>query len=160
MSEEKIKRERLGLAFGLAIMVIVLEVVSAVVIYRFFKDWSFASNFGESFGAVNSFFSGLALAGIVCTLLLQKKALEEQRVQFLKADEETLRTQTDRAKTHEMLYQQVEALNRAVEIHAIQLYIQHLEQQIKHAQDKTKLLNEKETCFKRLRALLQLDKAA
>ncbi|HKS11274.1 MAG TPA: hypothetical protein VJS13_17105 [Pyrinomonadaceae bacterium] len=160
MSEEKIKRERLGLAVGLSVVVIVLEVVSAVVIYRFFKDWNLASNFGESFGAVNSLFSGLALAGIVCTLLLQRKALEEQRVQFLKADEESLRTQTDRAKTYEMLNRQVEALNRAVEIHAIQLYITHLEQQIKHTQDKTKLLNEKETCFQRLKNLLELNKPA
>lgn len=158
MSEEKIKRERLGLAFGLAIVVIVLEVVSTLVIYKFSKDWSIASNFGESFGAANSLFSGLALAGIVCTLLLQKKALEEQRAQFLKADEESLRTQSDRAKTHEMLYKQVEALNRAVEIHAIQLYIQHLEQQIKHTHDKQPLLTEKERCFGKLKKLLEEDK--
>jgi len=151
----KIQREGLGLLFGLAIGVVIVEVISAILIHYCFKNWDDASNFGEAFGAVNSLFSGLALAGIVYTLWLQKKALEEQRLQFLKADEESLRTQDDRAKTHEMLFKQVEALNRTVEIQAIQLYIQHLAEQIKSTHEKKQLTAEKEYYFARLKYLLE-----
>ncbi|HWY09838.1 MAG TPA: hypothetical protein VN026_00865, partial [Bacteroidia bacterium] len=35
--------------------------------------------FGDKFGAVNALFSGLAFAGIIFTILLQRKELELQR---------------------------------------------------------------------------------
>jgi hypothetical protein len=159
MSNNKIQRESLRLFLGLVIVVAVLEVASAVIIYDFFRDWNSASNFGETFGGVNSLFSGWALAGIVYTLWLQKKTLEEQRAQFLKADADSLRSQTDRAKTHEMLYKQVEALNRAVEIQAIQLHIQYLAEQIKISNEKTKLTRQKEFYYDKLRTLLENERA-
>jgi hypothetical protein len=159
MTINKVQRESIQLFIGLAIVIAVLEVASATIIYRFFRDWNTASNFGETFGAVNSLFSGWALAGIVYTLWLQKKTLEEQRAQFLKADADSLRSQTDRAKTHEMLFKQVEALNRAVEIHAIQLYIQHLGEQIKITDEKTKLTRQKEQYYDKLKKLLENDGA-
>lgn len=45
--------------------------------------------FGDKFGAINSLFSGLALAGLIATLLLQKEALRKQHDEF----EDVLKTQ-------------------------------------------------------------------
>ena len=44
--------------------------------------------FGDMFGGVNALFSGLALAGIIFTILLQRKELEYQREELSKTREE------------------------------------------------------------------------
>lgn len=43
------------------------------------RDLGHASSWGESFGGLNTLFSGLAFAGVVATLLLQRRELELQR---------------------------------------------------------------------------------
>jgi len=40
--------------------------------------------FGDSFGPLTSLFSGLAFAGVIITILLQKEQLEEQRNEIAK----------------------------------------------------------------------------
>lgn len=44
-----------------------------------FGELEFMAQFGDSFGLVNSLFSGLALGGIIYTIILQKKELRLQR---------------------------------------------------------------------------------
>ena len=41
--------------------------------------WTERGTFGDMFGAVNSLFSGLAFAGVIIAILLQRKELELQR---------------------------------------------------------------------------------
>ncbi|MFT7109909.1 MAG: hypothetical protein ACI843_001576 [Psychrobacter glaciei] len=48
----------------------------APMVYSFIGD---RGTFGDMFGAVNALFSGLAFAGLICTLLIQKDELSEQR---------------------------------------------------------------------------------
>jgi hypothetical protein len=43
------------------------------------KDSSVRGTFGDMFGSINALFSGLALAGIILTILLQRKELKLQR---------------------------------------------------------------------------------
>lgn len=73
------KEDRL---FGLYILlgvVFLFWIVSILVIRWEFNDWSTRGTFGDSFGAINSLFSGLALGGIIYTIFLQKKELALQR---------------------------------------------------------------------------------
>ncbi|MCE3228468.1 MAG: hypothetical protein K0S32_3019 [Bacteroidetes bacterium] len=64
-----------------------------------FKDWDNAGVFGDSFGAINALFSGLAFAGIIYTIFLQKQELELQRRELrqtrleFKIQNETLKKQ-------------------------------------------------------------------
>ncbi len=44
-----------------------------------FEDWSTRSSFGGMFGALGTFFSGLAFAGIIYTLWMQHQELGLQR---------------------------------------------------------------------------------
>ena len=44
--------------------------------------------FGDQFGAANSFFSALALAGVVVAIFLQQRSLELQHKEFIQANEE------------------------------------------------------------------------
>jgi uncharacterized membrane protein len=61
------------------IIVIVLWVVSPFVIHMLFKDWNQSGVFGDSYGAVNALFSGLALGGVIVAILLQSQELRHQR---------------------------------------------------------------------------------
>lgn len=65
----------------LGIVVTVLIVVAWVLTFYLLKDLSFdeRGTFGDMFGAVNALFSGFALAGIILTILLQRKELQLQR---------------------------------------------------------------------------------
>ena len=50
--------------------------------YLYFEkqnDWGLSGTIGDSFGAINALFSGLAFVGLICTLLMQKKELGYQR---------------------------------------------------------------------------------
>ena len=51
-------------------------------------------SFGDSFGAINSLFSGLAFAGIIYTILLQRKELSLQRKELTDTRKELARAAT------------------------------------------------------------------
>lgn len=93
--------------FILLILVILFWSSSPLAIYYFFSDWPSRGQFGDMFGSINSLFSGLALAGIIVAIVLQRKELELQRKELeltrgvledqkqqLKAQSETLKLQT------------------------------------------------------------------
>lgn len=77
--EKKNKEDRLLGLYILLGVVFVCWVVSMFVIKWIFNDWNHRGMFGDSFGAINSLFSGLALGGIIYTIFLQKKELALQR---------------------------------------------------------------------------------
>ncbi len=63
----------------LFVVVIVLWTLFEFVPYKLFSTWTDRGTFGDSFGAINSLFSGLAFAGIIYTIILQKNELQLQR---------------------------------------------------------------------------------
>lgn len=62
-----------------AIFVVVFWSASFAWIYVSVGDWEVRGQLGDMFGAVNSLFSGLAFAGLIVTLILQRKDLNLQR---------------------------------------------------------------------------------
>lgn len=83
MSEQKNQslaiRDNVGKIISSLVVVLVLWGISWVCIYRFFDNWGDRGTFGDMFGAVNSLFSGLGLAGLIYTIWLQIKELQQQR---------------------------------------------------------------------------------
>ena len=65
--------------------VFTLWLLSAAVIVLSFQTWPERGQFGDTFGAVNSLFSGLAFAGVVLALLLQNHGLRQQLEEVAKA---------------------------------------------------------------------------
>lgn len=87
---------------GLIFLLLIVVIVWLISIY--FLEWRIddptnRGTFGDSFGGVNSLFSGLALGGIIYTIFLQKKELSLQREELketreeFKIQNETLRLQ-------------------------------------------------------------------
>ena len=85
-------RDKLNILWALFIAVGMIWFVSSFVLYGFFGDWTKSGSFGDGFGAINSLFSGLAFAGIVYTILLQRKELELQREELRETRKELKRS--------------------------------------------------------------------
>lgn len=83
----------------LMFFVIVLWILAIIVLSRCFPDIVERGQFGDSFGMINALFSGLAFAGVICAIILQKKELELQRKELtgqkeqLAAQNQTLQKQ-------------------------------------------------------------------
>jgi hypothetical protein len=60
---------------------------------------SLRGTFGDTFGAINSLFSGLAFAGIIYTILLQRDELHLQREELKSTREELKRSADAQEKT-------------------------------------------------------------
>src|SRR5215217_8311120 len=65
-----------GLVVGAVIVVVLLQVGYAVWVFQFQEGMATRGQFGDLFGAVNAFFTGLAFAGVIFTIFLQRRELE------------------------------------------------------------------------------------
>lgn len=60
-----------------ALFIVLFLVISGILINQFVKD---RGTYGDMFGMTNALFSGLAFAGIIVTILMQRKELQLQRL--------------------------------------------------------------------------------
>ena len=49
-----------------------LAIVFPFIVNLAFKNWTISGTFGDNFGALNALFSGLAFAGVIVTILIQR----------------------------------------------------------------------------------------
>jgi hypothetical protein len=66
----------------LVIGVVLIWTIGALTIYFSLSTWQDRGQLGDLFGAINSLFSGLALAGVIYTLHMQQKGIELLRLQI------------------------------------------------------------------------------
>lgn len=107
------KKDTYTLLYVLIGVVIILWVISWLSIQGFY-GWSVDNNrgtFGDMFGAVNALFSGLAFAGLIFTIRLQRKDINIQLDDF-RRQTKVLQAQSDEAKrTADQLEQQQNIMN-------------------------------------------------
>jgi len=84
--------ERRSTVIWLVLAILAFEVLSAVGIVAILPGWPEREAFGGMFGATASLFSGLALAGVVYAILLQRQELALQRQEL-----ELTRTELERS---------------------------------------------------------------
>ena len=94
------------LLFG---VVLLIQVIGGFAIYSFFEEWGDRGTFGDMFGAVNTLFSGLAFAGVIYAILLQRQELRLQR-------EELELTRNELAKSAEAQQSSSEALRQQLDL--------------------------------------------
>lgn len=85
--QEGHKHNRLVMA-AMFLLVVMLWFSSWLIITHYIKDPTNQGTFGDTFGAVNALFSGLAFAGLIATLLYQKEELKLQREELQQTREE------------------------------------------------------------------------
>jgi hypothetical protein len=64
--------------FGVLTVILVMTVY-AVLVYSKISDMQNRGLFGDMFGALNTFFSGLAFLGVIIAIIIQQKQLQHQR---------------------------------------------------------------------------------
>lgn len=103
------------------LMCIVLSVwlLNAFFLYLLSDKWEHRGAFGDMFGGINALFSGLAFAGIIFTILLQREELKLQRKELELTREELKRTASAQEASEKALSKQADTLLKTAEINAI-----------------------------------------
>ena len=87
--------------------------------------------FGDMFGAVNALFSGLALAGVVIAIFMQREELSLQREELKLTREEMKRQAEAQERSSEALTMQVETMKKSAILNAIVIGIENCNSAIK-----------------------------
>lgn len=128
------------------------------------RDWTDAakSSFGDMFGSVNALFSGLALAGIILTILLQRKELSLQRKELQDTRQELKRTATAQENSEKALRRQAENLKISAKLSALNTlvnYYSELEMRKRNGQahqlDLGQIMELKNNYVKRIEEILE-----
>lgn len=97
---------------GVGLAILVLCVGSYFLVQRLFPDWTIRGQFGDSFGAVNALFSGLAFLGVIYAVLLQRKELQLQREELELTRAELARAAQAQEESQKALVAQVDELEK------------------------------------------------
>ncbi len=119
-----------GLLTKMIILVIVIWMISTVIIIVGLDNWSDRGTFGDLFGAVNALFSGLAFAGLIYTIVLQKQDLEIQRNEITLNRTELKKTAKAQQNSEKALIEQVEQMKVASKLNALKTLIDYYNVQI------------------------------
>jgi hypothetical protein len=101
----------------IAAILVAVSVLFPFAVNHYFDDWAKSGTFGDTFGALNAVFSGIAIAGLIVTILLQRKELAHQRVELALQRTEMQETRKEFLinRTTSVVYNQLERYERAVE---------------------------------------------
>jgi len=82
----------------------------------FFSNWTKSGTFGDTFGALNALFSGLALAGVIVTILIQRTELRNQRIELTLQRNEMKETRKEFLlnRTTSLVYNQLDRFEKAL----------------------------------------------
>lgn len=103
----------------LLVIVCVIWSLSWYLILIFIPSWQDRSSFGEMFGAVNAFFSGAALAGVIYAIVLQRRELELQRYELEMTRLELRRSAEAQENSEKALTEQAKALAQTAQLNAL-----------------------------------------
>ena len=92
---------------------------SFLVVYYKLNSWTDRGTFGDTFGGINALFSGLAFAGIIYTILLQRKELALQRQELADTRIELKRSADAQEKSEQALNSQIETMKITSKLNAL-----------------------------------------
>ena len=98
---------------------IALWIGYAVTVPRLMMSWPRSNEFGGMFGGIGALFSGLALAGVVVAVLMQREELELQREELVATREELRRSAEAQAASSEALTKQIEVMQMTARLNAL-----------------------------------------
>jgi CRISPR/Cas system CMR-associated protein Cmr5 small subunit len=115
------------LKWGIIIGVIICLIwfISAIVVYKIRPDWGKRGQFGDMFGGINSLFSGLAFAGLIYTIILQRKELTLQRKELILTRNELMRSAKAQEESEKSLTAQLKSMVIAANINGLTTIIDY-----------------------------------
>lgn len=111
MIEEDNETQKVKRIARFSVIVVTIVWALTLILFFIFKNSEERGQFGDMFGAVNALFSGLAFAGLIITLILQRKELGLQRDELEETRKELKNQREEFEKENETLkYQRFENL--------------------------------------------------
>ena len=94
-------------AYLLLVSITIILILCGFIIFFSFDTWGERGSFGDMFGSINALFSGLALAGVIYAILLQRKELSLQREELKLTRKELEKSAEAQEKSSKLLETQV-----------------------------------------------------
>jgi hypothetical protein len=121
-----------ALVAGISVVCIVaIQVAIAYFAYKFLPDWPTRGQFGDVFGAANSLFSGLAFAGLIYTVLLQREELALQRKELELTRQELKRSAQAQEQAEVALRAQADAAARSARLSTATSLLAHYRSELR-----------------------------
>jgi uncharacterized membrane protein len=111
-SSDKFLNYFIWISIGLTLLAIVFPFLVNLT----FNDWSKSGTFGDTYGALNAIFSGLAFAGVIVTILIQRTELKNQRIELSLQRTEMQETRKEFLlnRTTSLVYNQLDRFEKAL----------------------------------------------
>jgi len=109
---------------SLIMLIIIIWLCTLIGGYASFDNWAERGQFGDLFGSINALFSGLALAGIIYTIYLQKQELSLQRTELTLQRKATEASQAELANQVKVQKDALKVAISQVEVEAQKSYIE------------------------------------
>ena len=100
----------------LTVCIVVVWGIYWVVMLYLVPNWSDRGLFGDMFGSVNALFSGLALAGVIYAIFLQRRELQLQRHELELTRNELQRSAAAQEKSEQALREQIKQMQEQSEL--------------------------------------------
>lgn len=110
------KDKHLNNFLKLGLLLLVISLVYPFAVNYFFDSWQKSGTFGDTFGALNALFSGLAFSGVIITILIQKTELKNQREELMLQRTEMQETRKEFLlnRTTNIIYNQLERFEKSL----------------------------------------------
>lgn len=148
-------RQENSLLIKLIVLVILIWIVSTVVIIFSLDNWSDRGTFGDLFGAVNALFSGLAFAGLIYTIYLQKQDLKMQRKEIELNRNELKKAAKAQQHSEKALVDQVEQMKISAKLNALNTLINYYNTQISNPNNSEEIITKAK--LKRRETIFEID---
>lgn len=148
-------RQENSLLIKLIVLVILIWIVSTVVIIFSLDNWSDRGTFGDLFGAVNALFSGLAFAGLIYTIYLQKQDLKMQRKEIELNRNELKKAAKAQQHSEKALLDQVEQMKISAKLNALNTLINYYNTQISNPNNSEEIITKAK--LKRRETIFEID---
>lgn len=103
--------------------IVLIWALSGVLTMIFLDQWSDRGTFGDLFGAINSLFSGLALAGLVYSIYANRQEIQLQREEIELNRKELIKSRKTQEKSEKSLEAQVTQMRIASKLSGINTLI-------------------------------------
>ena len=131
---------KVGLLTKLIVLVLIIWILSTVLIITGIDNWPDRGTFGDLFGAVNALFSGLAFAGLIYTIVLQKEDLALQRNEIALNRKELKKTAKAQVNSEKALIEQVDQMKVASKLNALKTLIDYYNLQIANSNNSPEII--------------------
>jgi len=111
---KKMFKSKWSILIKWSLIIFLFWIASWFIVRILFGPASGAGTFGDQFGAVNALFSGLALAGVIYTLIQQQEEMSTQRKEF-REEMNLQRREFMNNRAINIAYRQVEKVEREIE---------------------------------------------